>query len=134
MEYFLSPPSGILQAVQIQVHSDRNHHPNNEYNGIDFWHLAVVITPPGQRKAVQVGGSHWLGGTDVFYFRLWPDMRASIYSSDNFTAARDVSAAALTGEYPPAHAPQRSLNQESWTVELILGSNYRDSTFSEYGM
>ena len=123
----------ILQTVRIQVYSDRHDNPELQFYGDDFWHLAVVITPPGRRKAVQVGGTHWIGGTDSFYFRRWPDSWRSVYSSDNFSAARDVSAAALTGAYPASPKKKSPPNQESWTVEVALGCSYRKGPMLSFG-
>ena len=125
----LTVPNGILQAVRIQVYR----YPHERYSGTDFWLLAVIITPPGQRKVVQVGGSHWLGRTDNFLFRQWPNTWKGKYSELEFSTVRDVSSAVLTGEFSSDRSLHSSPNQGSLTVELAFGSNYREGPIGYYG-
>ena len=118
-------PSGVLQTVRIQLSAYDNR--DFETFGTDAWLLAVIVTPPGQRTAVQVGGYHWLGRKDDFYYRHWPDPWLGRSSAGlKWSSARDVAAAALTGAYSPDRASLKKLfpNQGSWTVELAMGSNY----------
>ena len=118
-------PNGVLQTVKIQLNAydDRNF----ETFGTDAWLLAVIVTPPQQKTSVQVGGYHWLGRKDNFYYRHWPDPWLGRSSAGlKWSSARDVAAAALSGVYSSDHASMKKLfpNQGSWTVELAMGSNY----------
>jgi hypothetical protein len=118
--------TGVLQSIKITV--DAFDDQSATISGTDAFLLAVLVTAPDEKLGVQVGGHHWLGRKDNFYYRHWPDpWLGRVTAGAKWSSSRDVSGAGLTGILPVGeHTQRRSAGPTvgKWVVELALGSNY----------
>lgn len=117
--------AGVLESVKLTV--DAHDGADTFTLGTDAWLLALLVTAPDERLSVQVGGYHWLGRKDHFYYRHWPDpWLGRLSTGAKWQSTRDVSAAGLTGSRPEGALNIRNKGSPStgkWVVELAMGSN-----------